>query len=405
LASKLHPVAGSVAGPLAGGMTAFLLGKKGATSLDKAKRDTGTLTNVALDRIGPKTSGLDAANDVENAATAFFKDARNNRTEMFAATVAGEKVPKFRVQTIYLGAHRMADAISKTGRGEQADAIRLAADRLKTGDGKTFMTDLQELSLSLKNLKENPPSLNASTGKQISSKDVDSAIKALEGALEHFAPALERANKVYRTASRHIDTAAEGPMGKLSDKQPFQADPAPLGKLDAVIQGSDPRQITQTMAALKASGANPEAIARALVEKKLGTGPMSPSQRVFGVTPGAALEDQLSTLIASGGKDVAHVRKPLDVADRIAENLRGNEGGLRETLSMGPAGVTTRVLAKPNMLDRAHEGEKIRRELTNILKTASPAEIEQLMKLSMFDPKLRTAITLMGMGQRMEGDK
>lgn len=392
------PLVQMLAGATAGGMTAFAMGPKTAPSpQENLKRDTGILTNVGLNRAGPKTSGQTAANMAEDAATAYFKDARGNRTAMFESMVQGEKVRKGQVANIYSAAKQAAENIAKTGRGEQADAMMEAANRLVTGNGQTFIDDLQQLSLSLKNLKENPPSLNAPTGRQISSKDIADSVKALESALESVSPAFKSANTVYGYNSRMIDKAAEGPLGRIADKQPFQADPAPMGKLDAVISGSDPSQITQTMAALKASGANPEAIARALMEKKLNTGPANPSQRVFG-GPGSSLEEQMSTLLMSGGRDPAAVRAPLDITDRMAANTK-DAGGLRDTLSAGPGGVATRVVMRPNAIDRLRESENIRREITKVLKNASPEEVERLLQLSMFDPKIRAAITLMGAAQ------
>lgn len=389
------PLAQLGAGGLAGGMTAYAMGPRAATTPEQnVARDTGTLTNLALDRVGPKTSPQTAANMAESAADSYFKEARQNRGDMFSSTLAGNKVSKLDLANIYSATRRAAQGIAATGRGEQADAMMEAANRLVTGDGRTFISDLQELSLSLKRLKENPAPLSSSTGKAISSKEIASSIKALESALEAVSPEFKRANSTFAYNSRMIDTAAEGPMGRIADKQPFNADPAPLGKVNAVIGGSDPSQITQTMAALKASGADPAAIARALIQKKVETGGMNPSQRVFG-GPGSSVEEQIATLITSGGRDPAAVKAPLDIADRMAQNLKGGDS-VRDFATVGPHGVAARALVKPNALSRMAEGETIRRDLTKLLQNASPQEVEQLMKLSMFDPKLRLALTMSG---------
>jgi hypothetical protein len=133
------------------------------------------------------------------------------------------------------------------------------------------------------------------------------------------------------------------------------------------------------------------------MEKRIGPNSMTPGQRSFGL-PGRGTEEQIATLIASGGRDPAAVKAPLSIADRIAENLSSDVSGLRDTVSAGMGGVAARVVAKPNVLDRMREAERIKRDLTKLLQNASPQEIERLMQLSMFDPKLRTAITMMSAG-------
>jgi len=387
------------AGLTVGGLTGAGLGRLGqprpGSPTDDLGRDTRILTDIGLNRAGPRTSPQTQANAVEDAATAYFKDARANRTGMFEAQVAGETVSRRELANIYLAARTAARDIAKTGRGEQADAMMEAAERLLTGDKRTFISDLQQLSLSLKNLKENPPALSASTGRQISSKDVADSVKALETALENVSPAFKSANTVYGTASRMIDTASSGPLGRLADKTPYNADPAALGKVEAVIGGSSPGEITQTIAALRTQGADPAAIARALMEKRLAAGPVTPGNAAFGAA-GSGKEASLSTLLTAGGRDPAAVRAPLDIADRLSR-VAGLPEPIKEFGTVGPTGIHLRAMTKPGFLKGNPDKAIANEEIARLLSSASPAERDLILQLSKYDPKVRLYMALSGM--------
>lgn len=390
---KLRDTAAALAGVLTGGATGFALSPKPTTTAaERAQRDTAILSDIALDRIGPKVDIAQTANLAANAAERFLQNVRQQRTNVFEGVVQGESVRPFHLSMV---AHGLRNLASRPGtRPEEAAALREMASSFRDANGQ-YLTDLGQISLALKSRRDNPPAPGAATSRTIPAGDMNNAFRIAQEAVSDVNPALRNANNLYRYMSRtQVNPLQEGAVGKIADRNPNNpAYPTPVSRLDAIIADQSPDSITQTMLQLQTGGANTQEIARALLQRKLAKGPLSPGKEVYGAR-GSDLEAQMDAAITGAGRDPNSVRAPLRAADTLAETLPP-QAPMSEAVSVHPRGISLRGIFRPGGAgsEKATSTQNYKQQIAELMRTASPAEIERLQRLAMFDPQVRAALT------------
>ena len=372
------------------GAGAGLAPNKRTTAADDVARDTGTLTGVGLNRVGPEVDASRVANQTADAANAHIRSLERQNSDNFASTVQGVNVRGRDAAQIYRDLNALA---AQESRPEAAAALREVANQLVHQNGQQFITSVPELSLALKRLKENPPGPNASTGRTISSGDLASAIRTAEGMLGTVAPEFAAANNIYRAGKQQvINPAKEGPVGRVADRNPNNPAPTPVGRLGNIVNDRAPGDIPTTVQQLQAQGASPQDIARALLQKSTEEGSLRPGIAAFG-QPGSLQEGRMDALVGSAGRNPAQVRAPFRAADTLAETLPPG-GNLGESVSLHPGGVTARISSfMGRRADQHVAKDSYKAQIAELMATASPQELEQLQRLSMFDPNIRAMLT------------
>lgn len=412
LSSFPEPIrqAGSaIAGMLAGGGMAALTAPRRTTTLAQdAERDSRILTDLGMNRAGPQVDPSRVANQTSDAANNLLRETRQRNSGVFGTMVDGVMVPRREVAGLYGRLRNLRDVIQRTGRGEDAEALNTAMETLLTGDRQRVMSNLQDLSLSIKRLKENPPAQTASTGRQIASSDLNNAIRLVEAELGTIAPEFQRANDTFRWGQRNlVDPLREGPVGRMADRNPNVASPTPVSRMEGLIQNRGEQDIVGTMLGLRSTGANPQEIARALIQARDSAGGPRPGNRIFGAE-GSPRAGEMDALLMSGGMNPQHVTAPFRAADMAAGAAKIPQG--EATFATGQLvprpGISIRGMFKPEWFTGNPEKAQYNEAVTGLLRGASPAEVQQLMQLAQFDPKIRLALTLAGIavpGAVMQG--
>lgn len=203
-----------------------------------------------------------------------------------------------------------------------------------------------------------------------------------------------------------LDPTREGPIGRVADRNPLTAAPTPVGRLENLTRDRDAAGINTTMQQLQQSGAPVRDIARTLVGRSVNAGPVRPGKSAMGA-PGSGQEAQVSALLESAGVDPTRVQGPLRAADALADSLEVPTN-VTEYVSVHPKGVSLRGILRP---DRWFSGPsnaaEYKRQIAELLSRANPQEMDQLYRLSMFDPKVRSLITAAAAAPQIykEGEK
>lgn len=386
----------TIAGMLGGGGTAALTAPhRKTTPMQDAERDSRILTDVGMNRAGPEVDPSKVANTTADAANKFVKETSRRNSEAYSTTVDGQTVRPSQVALIYTTLKGYA---KKQQSPEAAAAYNDVADSLVKQGGTSFITDLQTLSGQLKRFKDAPVGDTASAARKWSSQDIAAPVREAEDLLRAVAPAYDAANNTYAWGRKNlVDPLKEGPIGKMADRNPNVATPTPVSRMEGLVQNRGEGDIVSTMLALKASGANPEEIARALMQARNRSGGARPGQIIFG-GEGSPMEAEMSALLMSGGKDPAAVQAPFRAADQAANAAKVPQGEKTfGTVQIIPnQRMSLRALATPEWLKGNPEKAQYTEAITKLLRSASPGEVDQLMKLAQFDPKIRIALTLSG---------
>lgn len=374
--------------------------------------DLTALGNTFLDRVNPPVSTAQVANKVADAANAATKNLNNLASEGVANRLKGKRVAAADVMTVFsdlLARGRVAK------RQDLEDAYAAVADRLLAKNKKLFLTDLQEVSLNLKALKENPPTEYASTGRKISAQDVRDAIKRAEEKLGEVAPDFQEAMKDYSAFKQGpVKDMREGRIGAVMDTNPNIPKPTPQGRVDMLTQGLPPQRLPQGGESVEGilrqlstpgfTGNKPIApgeVARATFQRDLVAGPTNPGPAVRG-QPGSQQAAIVEQLIRSSGKDPQQVQAPLIAADML-QNF-GKPGRVPE-LPQGAVAMLLRPFRTGGLLANNPVARKYHKDIAEILALPEDKAITRIQELSMFDPSLRRQIQIAAMLQpQVQGD-
>lgn len=401
ISPKLAPIADVLANVLTQSGMGLASGMRQgwpSSSADEAAADTGVLTKMGLNRIGPQKSGLSVANQTSAAANAAERGVEKQATEAFASTLGNAKLRPAQAAGIYNYLRNEAARIETTGVGQkgEAEALRKIADQFVRGDKQGFVTDVPSLSLQIKQFKLDPNQTS------ISDNNLKSAIATAETALGDIVPEFAQANKVYAYVKQNMERPLkEGVIGRLSDTNPYPADPTSPGRLNALVRDTSPQDQGAALAGLQAHGASIPDIARAIAAKKVEAGGLSPGVKIFG-GPGSQQEENMTSLLNAAGVSPERVRAPLAAADAIAQALKGGNTSLSEQASVHSGGLSLRGQIRPGIVEKVKSlffGSAGSQEIAKLLETASPEEAAQLRQLANYDPQLRIALTLAGMGR------
>lgn len=386
-ARKYGEIAGSLLG---GGAAGYFLGPRKTTTPEQdVKRDTGILTGVALDRVGPRVDAGDVANQTADAANAYLRRVNQLPSDAFTAAVQGQSAP--RLVRVYQDLRRLAAAEQRPG---PRAALEEVADSLINSDRTGFLRDLPDVSRAVKAFKERPPNPNAPFfGAQITAGDRSDAYRVANQLLQERYPAYATANQEYGLLKNTFGVPAqEGPMGRIADRNPNLPAPTPEGRLGNVVQGRTPEGVGDVMSDLQRSGADPQAIARVLIQKQLESGSRRPQEAVFGA-PGAEQGANMEALLRSAGRDPRAIRTPLAAAESRAATIPEPQVGT-EYISAHPRGISLRGIFRPGSGDtQAIAMEQYKRQIAEILASGTPAEKQRLRELAMFDPNMRAIVS------------
>lgn len=406
---RVRQLAATLAGMAAGGATGYLAGPgRARTSEQEATRDTRILTDVALNRIGPRVNTEEVANQAGGAATQVLGNAENSIRGELARTLQG--MPRVPIPEVLRAQQNLAAMGRRTPLPEDADAIRQIAAALTSnnrvmqvpgGYAPAPLTAPQDLSLAVKGFKENPPTLSASTGTKISSHAARAATQAAEGQLGRIIPGYDAAMQNYAARMESEVTPLEqGVIGKLAGKRPFEPDPMTPGALGQIISKQSPQAIEETLRQLSQAGGPPapgginQQIARALVQEKLAKSPMSPGRTVYGA-PESLESQRIDALLRAGGANPERVRQPLEAADLIPQFTK--QPSITEYATLSPrTGINLRSIIRPDVFKRMAGRAEYYRQIESLMPTATPQEFQQLQQLSMFDPNIRKLLSAQG---------
>lgn len=360
------------------------------------KEDLQDLGETFLDRIGPQVDPNIVANKAGGAANATLAATKELRSTGVANRLAGETVPAKEVRDIGVSLMLVGRNQARPGAGE---AYRTVAKQLLGQDGKPI-TDVQQLSFAIKELKKNAANPNSPirAGGAISDVDLGHAISAAEAGLKAASPAFKGAMDDFVDFTRGvIEPQRQGPIGSLSDRNPLIAGQTPVSKLEGVLKGNSPQTISSVARTLddpnltQGQTVSPTEIARALAQQRLQSGPTNPGEAMRG-NPGSQQEDQFSALLRAGGNNLSNTLKPLAVADE----LQGMQG--LPNRNEGPQMRGWQAVIRPfRTLDMMLSGQaqrSVQKELAELL--ADPAKLAELQKAAMFDPNLRRQLSSVG---------
>lgn len=397
----------AIAGMLGGGGTAALMApRRQTTPMQDTERDTRVLTDVGMNRAGPQVDPSRVANETAEAANKFSKEVRGRNSDAYAQIVEGQSVKPMQVAQIYSTLKQVA---SQQQSPEAAAAYNAVADSLIRQDKKGFITDVQTLSGQLKRFKDSPVADSASAARKWTSQDIAAPVKEAEELLKVVAPSYKAANETYSWGRKNlVDPVQEGPIGKMADRNPNVAAPTPVSRMEGLIQNRGEGDIVSTMLGLRATGANPQEIARALMQARNRPGGPRPGEAIFGAE-GSPMSGEMNALLASGGMDPARVQAPFRAADLAADAAKIPQG--ERTFATGQLvprpGISIRGLVKPEWFSGNPEKRQYTQSITELLRGASPQEVQQLLQLAQFDPKIRLALTMSGIAipQAIEAGK
>jgi hypothetical protein len=364
--------------------------------------DREQLGQALLNRISPKPVSESAtANNVADAATGVLTRQKESRSAYMGKQLQGKTVAPRDSFDIFAKLHQAAD---KEIRKEPAEALRAVADSLVDQHGK-IITDVQQLSLALKAMKDAPKNPNAQvkSGSAISDQDMAAAIRAAESLLKQASPDFARGNAGFASYSRNVvKPTREGPIGAMADKNPLLASPTPLSRIEGTLAGETPEGIERTLSLLQRPGytggptVDAKALARALAQRKLDKLPQNPGSTMRGAE--GSLDDQrFASVLRSAGVDPQETMQPLRAADLLKElGPAGTVGGL-------PPMRAKQLLLRPfrtiDMATSAQTEEKISRQIAELLARNDMAGLTKLQEIANFDPTARRLLIAKGLMQ------
>ena len=273
------------------------------------------------------------------------------------------------------------------------------------GQNGQLITDVQQLSLAIKALKERAKNPNAQTsaGQAINSRDLSEAIRIAEEGLAQVSQPFREGMQEFRDYTNQVlRPQTKGPIGSLMDNNPVTAGQTPVSRLNGMVENNSPQTIRNTVRQLAdpimtgGQTVTPAEIARALYQQKLARGSQTPGKTVRG-EPGSLNDEKLQTLIEASGGNPAQVTQPLRAADNLKMDAAGSVNGLPEMLLRQAVFRPFRTL---DMMMTGKTQADINHELARLLAgPVSREQIDALRRIAMFDPNVRRMLTARAAGQ------
>ena len=365
-----------------------------AQRLRGREEDLQGLGETASARIGPPVDPNTVANQAGGAATANILQQKQMLSARLDQLFRGQMVSAPQVFSLY---SQLQTAANMAERPAVAQAYREVAARLLNQQGQPI-TNLQELSYAIKDLKtaaKNPmqPPVGGAAA-------MNNAIRDAEQGIGAISPIYRQGMAEFAQGQQALLGVKQGPLGSLADKNPLSAGQTPVSRMEGLLRGNSPQTVTRTAQELGSpiltSGqpVAPRDIAQALVQNKLHKGSMNPGKDLRGM-PGSGAEANLTALLDAGGVNTPRVMAPLRAADELQKlSPAGIAGGL-------PIPNSGQLAIRPfRTLDMMLTGKSERdtqREIARLLGgNPDPGIIQELQRISMFNPAVRRQLSAWG---------
>lgn len=354
-----------------------------------------SLGQQAAENLGRQISPAQVANALASSAQSAREQVNRTATEGLSNRLAGETIRPIHTAEIYRSLMRQAD---NTGRTELADAYREVAQQLLAQGGNRFLTDVQDLSFSLKSLKDRPIGEVASSGRKINAGDLNVALKEAEDMLAQRSPAFDEGMKDFRAFHQQVgEPMKEGIIGGVAF-DPTVPKPAPKAVLNNFVNGQSAEDVAgaartlQSPALTQGQPVDPVQIAQAIVRQKLEKGSTNPGQAVRGA-PGSQADQNLRSLINAGGADADIALRPLAQADLMAGNFNRPPGQAGD-LPIAKLSAVIRTRRFLDFLASKGDREHYYREISKIIAEPTQENMVLLREKAMFDPEIRRMLSI-----------
>lgn len=368
--------------------------------------DRQQLGQALLNRISPNAvSETATANNLADAAGGVLERQKNSRSAYMGRQLQGKSTTPADSFDMFARLHQAADNEVRKG---PADALREVADSLVDQHGR-IITDVQQLSLALKALKDAPknPIAQVKGGSAISDRDMAEAIRAAENLLKRASPDFARGNAGFAGYSQNVmRPTREGPIGAMADKNPLLAGPTPLSRIEGTLSGETPEGIERVLGMLQRPGytggavADTKSLARALAQRKLDRLPQNPGESVRGA-PGSLDDDRFAAVLRSAGLDADSVTQPLRAADLL------KDFGPATTIGGMPPMRLKQYALRPfrtvDMATSLQTETKINKQIAELLARNDLGGLRDLQKIAAFDPTTRKLLIAKGLFQPAAG--
>ena len=376
---------GSLLGGTAMGMASAAANRPPVSELKNLQTDQGLLTRLAADRVGPEVAPGNVANQASAAANALEKYLGQEASKTWKGELAGAPaIPPATVASVY---QQLRQAAASTPVQTEANAFNKIADLLldKRGGTVKTITDPETLSRALKQYSQFKPTQNAAFS--ATEAEVRAARTAEDLLGNQYFPLARADTKTAQFHQQVVNPLKESPVGSLADSNPMKSDPTAVGRLSTAVNSTDPQGVTDLLRLLKNQGANPQDIARAIVQKRLEGGGGMPEKALFGGAASAE-EGRMAALLRAGGADPQAVRQPLALAETLGRASKFQPQEMTEygraSVPVGNVGRIAALLRPPAFLTRNAEARLGDAQLKELLQNATPQEriiLEQLSKL------------------------
>jgi len=363
---------------------------------DRAK-DLSGLGDEFLRRIGPPVEANAVAERVAQAANALEQNLNKVKNQAFGNRLDGAAVRPDLVKQLE---DALLQEAQREVRGGPKGAYRELAASLRNPDTGALITSTPELSKVLYGFQTQMKNgaILGKGGNSIAANDMAIPLKNAKEGLETFSPEFAGANADARAFNQGPRTDfAQSPLKKLADRNPNIIDPTPVGRLNAITDGTSENQIAQLLASLErdpgllpGQGVGANEITRAMMQNKLKGAPTNPGAAVRG-NPGSATEAQIAQMLTSGGRDPNRVMQPLRASDLMQD--AATQGGLNSQPKIQPLQWLIRTLRSADMTVTGRGIEKMDQEIARLL--ADPKNLAEIQRIAQFDPAIRRQLMLM----------
>lgn len=353
------------------------------------------LGQETAENLGPVVSPGQMANVLAQSATGARDQINRTAGETLGNRLMGAEIRPRKTAEIYRYLQNQANV---AGRTELADAYREVARQLLAQGENRFLTNVQDLSFSLKSLKDRPIGETASSGRKINAGDLNIALSEAERMLGERSLAFNEGMNDFRTFHQQVgEPLKEGIIGGVAIN-PNIPKPAPKTVLGNFVNGQSAddvagaARILQSPELTQGQPVDPIQIAQALVRQKLEKGSVNPGMAVRGA-PGSQADQNLRALIETGGGDSSLALKPLAQADLMTGNFNKPPGQVGDL----PIAKLSAVIRTRRFLDfLASKGDKENyyREISKILVEPTAENLALLREKAMFDPEIRRMLSV-----------
>lgn len=392
------------------GVAEKLRGEKGGEAFAAltAKRadDARALGQRALDAMGPEVDPNVVAGQTVRAANNTRDTLNATASKAMGEALAGKTVQPIQVFRIY---RELLDEAKKHPNPSFREELVAAAKSMLDEHKKNApITDLQTLSVRVKEGKTSPTNLKAATGVKIDDKNLKAAIARVEEKLGEISPDFKVANENFGQFHQNvIDPTMRGPLERLADKNPLAANEATVSRLEPLFKGNSPGTVEDALhqlsrpAITKDAPIDPQAVIRAWAENKMDRGSTDPGRTLRGME-GSSMEQRIAAALSAAGKDSTPVLEPLKASDKL-QNFRGLPG-MREQGDLSQASLLVRP--RQSIGFRLTEGarEKTNAEIAKLL-APTKENLARLQEIAKFDPSVRQMLIARGIMVPQFSDK